>query len=185
MKKQSKINIPDAIDAAAPLTMAEFARIVGVGRSTVLKNIRAFVIKPRAGNLFLSDNVPYLLSRYQKEYLKMSNEQRARFNELLSTIQGRRESAAAPEPPAAPVRPYDIKKIEYGVSYLVGVFEDESFCPLAQIHVLEKGEGVEITPLETNLIFQITGKGGQLENIFPDGEDAPALDLFFQETDDN
>ena len=181
-RKQSKINIPDNYSIHTPMSQAAFSEMVGVNRSTTARNVKAGVVKARkGGSIYLIDNYTYLVTRKVREQLNMTAEQLEKMKNLIADVM-KREPAAAPEPEAAPVRPYNHKALESEMFYHVGIFQDESFCPLVRLYTSEPGEGVELQPLEVGYIFQIDRKG-KLENIFLDAEGGPAGELFMQEID--
>jgi len=185
-RRKSKVNIPDDIDIHAEISPADFARITGTQRSTVSRNLATHTIITRGtGKIFLTNNLVYLSERFERELPFMNKDQQRRYLELIEKILKSRNESEAPAPavtPAAPIKPYSIKNIAPEIFYSVGIFQDEEFYPLCKLFLAAKGEGVEVTPLEVDYIFQLTSRG-QLENIFPDTEDAPALDLFCQEID--
>jgi len=182
--KKSKISIPDNYNIDEPLTQSAFGKIAGVNRSTVLRGIKALSIRTRNGKIFLRDNLVYLLERRNKELNHMDVEQKQRFNKLLAAIQKPPTPPQLPKPePAPPVKPYSVKALENEMLYMVGIFQDEEFVPVVRLYAPEKGEGCEIQPLETGLIFQMDRRGN-LENIFLDVGDGHDLELFMQEATD-
>ncbi len=169
------------LDPFAPISGADLARLLDVGRSTISRGVNNGIIIREKNGLFIpAKNARYFSMRHVSNLGRLSDEQMNAYAVFLEKIKsGPQGPTATSTPPASEPRPYSPGELSPGAVYEIGTLGKKLFIPLVRLFTGEHStDGIELQTLSPKITLSIDA-AGNLSGIFAD--EKRIADLFFRE----